>query len=81
MSKYRIVEFRGSKGQLLYYQAQKRVFFWWETLTDFEYDEFSGDVHEYPFCAVTLEQILETIQEDKDYNKKQIITKTYIEVE
>ena len=75
MSKYRIVEVRGSKGQIFYYKAQKRVLFWWETLT-----EYTDTMYESPIITHNLEEILQVILDDKGSNKPSLI-KTYIEVE
>lgn len=77
MSKYRIVEVRGNKGQIFYYKAQKRILFWWETLTEYTDDD---TMYESPIISHTLEKILEVIREDKSNNKSTLI-KTYIEVE
>lgn len=78
MSKYRIVEVKHPSGQTVCYQAQKRVLFWLETLTDFE--GYGSEVWEHTISRNTLEGILEVIQEHKGVDKSSLI-KTYIEVE
>ena len=77
MSKYRIIEVKDGKGQIFYYKAQKRVLFWWETLTEYT----DGDtMYESPIITHTLEEILEVIREDKG-SKTSSLIKTYLEVE
>ena len=77
MSKYRIVELKDSKGIVRCYQAQKKVLFWWETLTDFE--GYGSELYERNIIKTTLNEINEVIQEHKSIDKSKLI-KTYIEV-